>query len=95
VYFGPVAAGEIALYSAASDVCQWLREHYHDALAVEMEAAGVAQAGHLNDGLPAIMIRGISDYADKSKSSASSRADNPMRGKTPIRSMAERLRPGL
>jgi adenosylhomocysteine nucleosidase len=67
VHFGPVAAGEIALYSATSDVRQWLREHYNDAVAVEMEAAGVAQAGHLNDGLPAIMIRGISDYGDKTK----------------------------
>ena len=67
VHFGPVAAGEIVLYSAASDVRRWLREHYNDAVAVEMEAAGVAQAGHLNDGLPAIMIRGISDYGDKTK----------------------------
>jgi 8-oxo-dGTP diphosphatase len=33
-----------------------------------MEAAGVAQAGHLNDALPTIMVRGISDYADESKS---------------------------
>jgi adenosylhomocysteine nucleosidase len=67
VHFGPVAAGEIALYATASDVRQWLREHYSDAVAVEMEAAGVAQAGHLNDGLPTIMIRGISDYGDKTK----------------------------
>ena len=67
VHFGPVAAGEIALYSATSDVRQWLREHYNDAVAVEMEAAGVAQAGHLNDGLPAIMIRGISDCGDRTK----------------------------
>jgi 8-oxo-dGTP diphosphatase len=67
VHFGPVAAGEIALYSATSDVRQWLREHYNDAVAVEMEAAGVAQAVHLNDGLLAIMIRGISDYGDKTK----------------------------
>lgn len=68
VHFGPVAAGEIALYSGVSDVRRWLREHYNDALAVEMEAAGVAQAGHLNKGLPAIMVRGISDFADITKS---------------------------
>lgn len=68
VHFGPVAAGEIAHYSAMSDARQWLREHYSDAVAVEMEAAGVAQAGHLNDALPTIMVRGISDYADQSKS---------------------------
>ena len=68
VHFGPVAAGEIAHYSAASGARQWLREHYNDAVAVEMEAAGIAQAGHLNDALPTIMVRGISDYADESKS---------------------------
>lgn len=67
VHFGPIAAGEIAHYSASSDARQWLREHYNDAVAVEMEAAGVAQAGHLNDGLAAIMVRGISDYADPTK----------------------------
>jgi adenosylhomocysteine nucleosidase len=69
VHFGPVAAGEIVHHSAASDARQWLREHYSDAIAVEMEAAGVAQAGHLNDAMPTIMVRGISDYADESKSS--------------------------
>jgi 8-oxo-dGTP diphosphatase len=67
VHFGPVAAGEIAHYSAVSGARQWLREHYSDAVAVEMEAAGVAQAGHLNEGLPTIMVRGISDCADESK----------------------------
>jgi adenosylhomocysteine nucleosidase len=70
VHFGPVAAGEIVHYSAVSGARQWLREHYSDAVAVEMEAAGVAQAGHLNDALPAIMVRGISDPADHSKSAA-------------------------
>jgi 8-oxo-dGTP diphosphatase len=68
VHFGPVAAGEIAHYSATSDARLWLREHYGDAVAVEMEAAGVAQAGHLNDALPTVMVRGISDCADESKS---------------------------
>jgi adenosylhomocysteine nucleosidase len=68
VHFGPVAAGEIAHYSAVSSARQWLREHYSDAVAVEMEAAGVAQAGHLNEAMPTVMVRGISDYADESKS---------------------------
>jgi adenosylhomocysteine nucleosidase len=77
VHFGPVAAGEIALYSGASDVRRWLREHYNDALAVEMEAAGVAQAGHLNDGLPAIMVRGISDFADATKSATDGQGWQP------------------
>lgn len=68
IHFGPVAAGEMAHYSTVSDARGWLREHYNDAVAVEMEAAGVAQAGHLNDAVPTIMVRGISDYADESKS---------------------------
>jgi adenosylhomocysteine nucleosidase len=77
VHFGPVAAGEIAHYSATSDARQWLREHYNDAVAVEMEAAGVAQAGQLNDGLPTIMVRGISDYADKTKSATDAEGWQP------------------
>ena len=32
-----------------------------------MEAAGVAQAGHLNRALPVVVVRGISDHADGSK----------------------------
>lgn len=72
VHFGPVAAGEIVHYSAASDARRWLHEHYNDAVAVETEAAGVAQAGHQNDGRPVVMVRGISDSADKSKSATDS-----------------------
>jgi 8-oxo-dGTP diphosphatase len=70
VIFGPIAAGEIAEYSATSDVRAWLHEHYNDAVAGEMEAAGVAQAGHMNDALPTIMVRGICDYGDDSKPAA-------------------------
>jgi adenosylhomocysteine nucleosidase len=73
VHFGPIAAGEIVQDSTISDYAQWIREHYNDALAIEMEAAGVAQAGHLNNSLPVIVIRGISDRADGSKA-ASDRA---------------------
>lgn len=70
VIFGPIAAGEIAEYSATSDLRQWLHEHYNDAVAGEMEAAGVTQAGHMNDGLPTIVIRGICDYGDGNKPAA-------------------------
>lgn len=73
VHFGPIAAGEIVQDSTISDHARWIREHYNDAVAIEMEAAGVAQAGHLNNSLPVIVIRGISDRADGSKA-ASDRA---------------------
>jgi adenosylhomocysteine nucleosidase len=67
IHFGPIAAGETVQDSAISEQAQWIREHYNDALAIEMEAAGVAQAGQLNNSLPVIIIRGISDRADGSK----------------------------
>ncbi|MGN9918758.1 5'-methylthioadenosine/S-adenosylhomocysteine nucleosidase family protein [Micromonospora palomenae] len=67
VHFGPIAAGEIVQDSAVSEQARWVREHYNDAVAIEMEAAGVAQAGHLNHALPVVVVRGISDRADGSK----------------------------
>ncbi|WP_440068986.1 5'-methylthioadenosine/S-adenosylhomocysteine nucleosidase [Streptosporangium sp. OZ121] len=67
VHFGPIAAGEVVLNSRLSEHAQWIREHYNDARAIEMEGAGVAQAGHLNRALPVVVIRGISDRADGTK----------------------------
>ncbi|WP_446210894.1 5'-methylthioadenosine/S-adenosylhomocysteine nucleosidase family protein [Micromonospora sp. IBSANI012] len=67
VHFGPIAAGEIVQDSAVSEQARWVRDHYNDAVAIEMEAAGVAQAGHLNHALPVVVVRGISDRADGSK----------------------------
>ncbi|MFE5664870.1 purine phosphorylase [Streptomyces niveus] len=68
VRFGAIAAGEVVQNSKISAEARWIRQHYNDALAIEMEAAGVAQAGHLN-GAPVAIIRGISDRADGTKSS--------------------------
>ncbi|MFD8795273.1 5'-methylthioadenosine/S-adenosylhomocysteine nucleosidase family protein [Streptomyces vinaceus] len=76
VRFGAIAAGEIVQNSKISAEAQWIRQHYNDALAIEMEAAGVAQAGHLN-GAPVAIIRGISDRADGTKSSAKDRSWQP------------------
>ena len=67
VHFGPIAAGEVVQYSTTSEQARWLRQHYNDALAVETEGAGVAQAAHLNGALPVVVVRGISDRADGSK----------------------------
>jgi adenosylhomocysteine nucleosidase len=66
VHFGAIAAGEIVHNSRISHEAKWIREHYNDALAIEMEAAGVAQAGHLS-GSPVAIVRGISDRADGTK----------------------------
>ncbi|HEY3686517.1 MAG TPA: NUDIX domain-containing protein [Streptosporangiaceae bacterium] len=67
VLFGPIAAGEIVLNSTDSAEARRIRDGYNDALAVEMEGAGVAQAAHLNDTLPVVVVRGVSDRADGTK----------------------------
>ncbi|WP_064457219.1 5'-methylthioadenosine/S-adenosylhomocysteine nucleosidase family protein [Streptomyces hygroscopicus] len=76
VRFGAIAAGEVVQNSKISAEARWIRQHYNDALAIEMEAAGVAQAGHLS-GAPVAIIRGISDLADGTKSSANDRNWQP------------------
>lgn len=67
VRFGPIAAGEVVQDSASSDQARWIRDIYNDAVAIEMEGAGVAQAGHFNRSLPVVVVRGISDRADGTK----------------------------
>ncbi|WP_328330694.1 MULTISPECIES: 5'-methylthioadenosine/S-adenosylhomocysteine nucleosidase family protein [unclassified Streptomyces] len=76
VRFGAIAAGEVVQNSRISAEAKWIRHHYNDALAIEMEAAGVAQAGHLN-GAPVAIIRGISDRADGTKNSTDDRSWQP------------------
>ncbi|MER5475638.1 5'-methylthioadenosine/S-adenosylhomocysteine nucleosidase [Streptomyces sp. NPDC002734] len=76
VRFGAVAAGEVVQNSRISAEARWIRQHYNDALAIEMEAAGVAQAGHLS-GAPVAVVRGISDRADGTKGSAKDRNWQP------------------
>ena len=67
VHFGPIAAGEVVLNSTDSAHARWIDDKYNDAHAIEMEGAGVAQAGHLNGKLPVVVVRGISDRADGTK----------------------------
>jgi len=66
VHFGPVASGEVLHDARVSEPLRWIREHYDDALAIEMEAAGVAKAGQLS-AAPVAVVRGISDRADGTK----------------------------
>jgi adenosylhomocysteine nucleosidase len=77
VVFGPIAAGEVVQDSTISAEAQWIKEHYNDACAIEMEAAGVAQAAQLNDSLPMLVIRGISDRADGGKRAADRTGSQP------------------
>jgi 8-oxo-dGTP diphosphatase len=70
VHFKPIAAGEVLLNSRETPLARQLHHTYNDAAAIEMESAGVSQAGHLNRSLPVLTIRGISDKADSEKQAA-------------------------
>ena len=67
VHFEPVAAGEVVVDGRTSAVARYLWDNYNDAVAVEMESAGFALTGRLNDDVPALTVRGISDRADGAK----------------------------
>ncbi|WP_367320717.1 5'-methylthioadenosine/S-adenosylhomocysteine nucleosidase [Streptomyces sp. HUAS ZL42] len=69
-HFKPVAAGDVVLADARSEIARHLRENYNDAAAIETEGSGTAHAAHLNGQLDALVIRGISDLADAGKSKA-------------------------
>ncbi|MCX5331268.1 5'-methylthioadenosine/S-adenosylhomocysteine nucleosidase [Streptomyces sp. NBC_00140] len=63
----PIAAGDVVLAASSSALAEHLRKYYNDAVAIEMEGAGVVSAVDLAGG-DALVIRGISDRADGDKS---------------------------
>lgn len=60
----PLAAGAKVLASHRANTAVLIDERAGDALAVEMEGFGFLDGAHLNPGLSAIVIRGISDLLD-------------------------------
>lgn len=67
-HLAPIAAGDVVLNDGDSPVARHIRDRYNDAAAIDTESAGVAQAAHLNVATPTLVVRGISDSADGTKS---------------------------
>ncbi|MDQ7910223.1 5'-methylthioadenosine/S-adenosylhomocysteine nucleosidase [Phytohabitans sp. ZYX-F-186] len=75
VHSGPIGSGDAVVTDAYSDIRRFLLEYNEKTLAVETEAAGVAQACYEEIGEDATLrgwlaIRGISDRADAAKGTA-------------------------
>jgi nucleoside phosphorylase len=67
VHFKPLVSGDVVVDSLKSPTATLIADHYSDAIAVDMESAGVAEAAHRNDFHYAITIRAVSDHADGNK----------------------------
>ncbi|MFD3504698.1 nucleosidase [Streptomyces sp. NPDC058676] len=69
-HFMPIATGDVVLADSGSEIAGFIRRHYNDAGAIEMEGSGAALAAHLSGRLDALVVRGISDGADAGKHKA-------------------------
>src|SRR4051794_11949830 len=71
IHRGPIGSGNAVVTDADSEIRRWLEHFNEKVLAVETEAAGVAQGFHesVGEGGPRgwLTVRGISDTADKQK----------------------------
>jgi adenosylhomocysteine nucleosidase len=70
IHHGPIGSGNAVVKDAGAEIRLWLNAVNEKVLAVETEAAGVAQSFHESVGVDLgwLTVRGISDAADQDKS---------------------------
>lgn len=61
IFVAPIAAGEKVVASKKAATAKLIKEHYGDALAVEMEGSGFLKGVHINHPTQGCVVRGISD----------------------------------
>jgi nucleoside phosphorylase len=64
VHIAPIAAGEKNVAGKETEIVQFIKTNYGDALAVEMEGRGFLEAARANSNTNAIVIRGISSLLE-------------------------------
>ncbi len=67
VHFKPLVSGEVILDSRTSALAALIAHYYSDAIAIDTESAGVAEAAHRRDFHRVVVVRAISDAADGRK----------------------------
>ncbi|MEV0279595.1 hypothetical protein AB0I22_24820 [Streptomyces sp. NPDC050610] len=78
VHYAPLAAGDVVIDSRDSETFRRIRRHYNDAVAVDMESHGVAQAVRMFGELPMVTVRGISDLGNGGKEAADTQGYQPL-----------------
>lgn len=76
-HFKPLVSGDVLLDSRTAALAELIDRHYNDAVAMDMESAGMAQAAHLSE-VPVLAVRGISDFADGRKAVADAKGTQPV-----------------
>ncbi|MFD0314767.1 phosphorylase family protein [Streptomyces flavalbus] len=76
-HFKPVVSGDVVLDTRRSPLTELIERTYDDAVAIDMESAGMAQAARLN-GVPWLAVRGVSDPADGSKKDTDAKGWQPV-----------------